>query len=252
MSTSSNEENRATNQVDTTNVASMYVQAAADDAKSLPDEVLVPKCEASIRDLRDNLPYLLELRERFRLAKGKPILGYTGWQDFVSKNSAHSLRTIQRALAGSRTTGPKARKTEPNEAQKRLEAAAAAGVELARAIAQNRTADIEIFMLEIQRITGDTTISPPVPKQLMIHEEERIILQALEMLTAKGYVEWTGYVDGLKADVRFILDQATGDKDKEYTRLSIQMGGQEMAQEISLNADRLWNVEKVYGVIGRR
>jgi hypothetical protein len=65
--------------------------------KSLPNEELFPMGEKALRDVADDLVILAEIRDRFYHAKGK-LMGYTGWKEFVAKNSAYSIRTIQRRL----------------------------------------------------------------------------------------------------------------------------------------------------------
>lgn len=65
--------------------------------KSLPNEELFPMGEKALRDIADNLVILAEIRDRFYQAKG-PLMGYANWKEFVAKNSAYSIRTIQRRL----------------------------------------------------------------------------------------------------------------------------------------------------------
>ena len=65
--------------------------------KSLSNEELFPMGEAALRDIADNLVILAEIRDRFHYAKGS-LMGYANWKEFVAKNSAYSIRTIQRRL----------------------------------------------------------------------------------------------------------------------------------------------------------
>ena len=65
--------------------------------KSLSDDELFPLGERALQDIADDILVLDEIRQRFRL-KGS-MRGYSGWKEFVEKNSRYSMRTIQNRLA---------------------------------------------------------------------------------------------------------------------------------------------------------
>jgi hypothetical protein len=52
-----------------------------------------------VADFADDLAVLVEIRQRFRAANGAPLMSYSNWAEFVTKNSHYSLRTIQRRIA---------------------------------------------------------------------------------------------------------------------------------------------------------
>jgi hypothetical protein len=55
--------------------------------------------EKALKDIADDIIVLAEIRQRFYLAKGKPLMDYLNWREFVERNSRYSLRTIQNRLA---------------------------------------------------------------------------------------------------------------------------------------------------------
>lgn len=65
--------------------------------KSLSDAELLPLGERALTDIADDILILDEIRQRFR-TKGS-MMGYSGWREFVEKNSRYSVRTIQNRLA---------------------------------------------------------------------------------------------------------------------------------------------------------
>jgi hypothetical protein len=65
---------------------------------ALSNEELFPLGEKALHDIADDIIVLNEIRTRFYLAKGTPLMGYTNWRDFVEKNSRYSIRTVQRRL----------------------------------------------------------------------------------------------------------------------------------------------------------
>jgi len=67
------------------------------DIRALTDADLIIAGEIAMQDIGDNLLVLDELRQRFR--SGKTFTGYSGWQDFVARNSRYSMRVIQNKLA---------------------------------------------------------------------------------------------------------------------------------------------------------
>jgi hypothetical protein len=62
----------------------------------LTDDELFPLGEKALHDVADDIIVLNEIRNRFRL-KGS-MRGYSGWKDFVDRNSRYSIKTIQRRL----------------------------------------------------------------------------------------------------------------------------------------------------------
>jgi hypothetical protein len=64
----------------------------------LTNEELFPLGERALSDIADDIIVLAEIRQRFYLAKGKPLMGYRNWREFVERNSRYSLRTIQNRL----------------------------------------------------------------------------------------------------------------------------------------------------------
>ena len=66
---------------------------------ALSNEELFPLGEKALHDVADDIVVLAEIRNRFFYRKGFSILGYSGWKDFVEKNSRYSIRTIQNRLA---------------------------------------------------------------------------------------------------------------------------------------------------------
>jgi len=67
--------------------------------QGLSNEELFPLGEKALRDIADDLVVLCEIRQRFYAAKVTQILGYDSFRQFVEKNSAYSVRTIQRRLS---------------------------------------------------------------------------------------------------------------------------------------------------------
>jgi hypothetical protein len=67
--------------------------------KSLSDEELFALGAKALQDIADDILILDEIHQRFYRAKGKPILGYQHWREFIEKNSRYSVRTIQNRLA---------------------------------------------------------------------------------------------------------------------------------------------------------
>ena len=65
--------------------------------RGLTDDELFPLGERALQDIADDILVLDEIRQRFR-TKGS-LHGYSGWKDFVTKNSRYSMRTIQNRLA---------------------------------------------------------------------------------------------------------------------------------------------------------
>src|SRR5438552_18309190 len=53
--------------------------------KSLTDAELFAAGEKALKDIADDIIVLDEIRTRFHTAKGKAILGYLSWKDFVEK-----------------------------------------------------------------------------------------------------------------------------------------------------------------------
>lgn len=68
--------------------------------RTMPDAELFPIGERAAKNLKDDAPALNEIRQRFKSANGQPLMGYTGWLDFVAKNFDIGARQIQKRLAG--------------------------------------------------------------------------------------------------------------------------------------------------------
>src|SRR5690242_4063136 len=66
--------------------------------KGLANEQLFPMGEKALKDICDEIIILNEIRNRFHAAKGQSVMGYQNWREFVERNSAKSLRTVQRRL----------------------------------------------------------------------------------------------------------------------------------------------------------
>jgi hypothetical protein len=80
-----------------TSVAETLAPHSVAWVKSLSDDELFPLGERALQDIADDILVLDEIRQRFRL-KGS-MRGYSGWKEFVEKNSRYSMRTIQNRLA---------------------------------------------------------------------------------------------------------------------------------------------------------
>lgn len=80
-----------------TSVAETLAPHSVAWVKSLSDDELFPRGERALQDIADDILVLDEIRQRFRL-KGS-MRGYSGWKEFVEKNSRYSMRTIQNRLA---------------------------------------------------------------------------------------------------------------------------------------------------------
>jgi hypothetical protein len=65
--------------------------------RAMSNEELIPIGEKALHDIADDIIALDEIRSRFRA--GRAIKGYSSWKEFVSRNSAYSVRTIQRRLS---------------------------------------------------------------------------------------------------------------------------------------------------------
>ena len=73
-----------------TQVAQTLAPYSVEWVKSLSDYELFPLGERAMQDIADDILVLYEIRQRFR-AKG-PMMGYTGWKDFVEKNSRYTVQ----------------------------------------------------------------------------------------------------------------------------------------------------------------
>jgi hypothetical protein len=80
-----------------TSVAQVLAPGSIAWVKSLTDAELFPLGERALQDIADDIIVLDEIRQRFRLAGGG-MRGYSGWKQFVEKNSRYTMRTIQRRL----------------------------------------------------------------------------------------------------------------------------------------------------------
>jgi hypothetical protein len=68
-------------------------------AASLKDEELIARVQTTFHNLRDNLPYLREARDRFTKPRRRvPVAGNPTWTEFVTANLGVSIRTVQRLL----------------------------------------------------------------------------------------------------------------------------------------------------------
>jgi hypothetical protein len=68
------------------------------EVAALSNEQLFPLGEKALRDVADDIVVLAEIRSRFCRAKGRAIIGYQCWKEFVERNSRYGIRTIQRRL----------------------------------------------------------------------------------------------------------------------------------------------------------
>jgi hypothetical protein len=66
--------------------------------KGLRNEELFPLGERALKDICDDIIVLNEIRNRFYAAKGQAVMGYASWREFVERNSAYCIRTVQRRL----------------------------------------------------------------------------------------------------------------------------------------------------------
>ncbi len=80
-----------------TAVATVVAPHSVESVKSLTDDELFPLGERALHDIADDILVLDEIKQRFR-QRGS-MRGYSGWKDFVEKNSRYSMRTIQNRLA---------------------------------------------------------------------------------------------------------------------------------------------------------
>jgi len=68
-------------------------------AASLKDEELLAHVETTLHNLRDNLPYLREARDRFaKPGRRLPLAGNPTWTEWVTAKLGKSVRTVQRWL----------------------------------------------------------------------------------------------------------------------------------------------------------
>jgi hypothetical protein len=65
---------------------------------SMANEELFPIGERAAKSLKHDAAALNEIRQRFKNANGQPLMGYTGWLDFLAKNFDVTPRQIQRKL----------------------------------------------------------------------------------------------------------------------------------------------------------
>jgi hypothetical protein len=65
--------------------------------RNLANEELFPMGERAFTEIADNLIALAEIRYRFK--RDGALMGYSGWLEFVEKNSRLGIRTIQRRLS---------------------------------------------------------------------------------------------------------------------------------------------------------
>jgi hypothetical protein len=79
-----------------TSIAETMAPHSVEWVRSLSDDELFPLGERALQDIADDILVLDEIRQRFR--REGSMRGYSGWKEFVARNSRYTMRTIQRRL----------------------------------------------------------------------------------------------------------------------------------------------------------